>query len=132
MLQGMAAFCFKPIFNVKCLDLTLLLISRDDRWHGQTLPAPAAPFLLPRRRSRQCQMFRFDPFFLFPHTFLMESAMQSATRSMAAARMMRPETVSRFAQIKRSDIDYWQGGPASVRKVPLLENQPLTPMEGAP
>ena len=27
---------------------------------------------------------------------------------------------------------YWQGAPASVRKVPLLENQPLTPMEGAP
>jgi hypothetical protein len=46
--------------------------------------------------------------------------------------MMRPETVSRFGQIKGSDIDYWQGGPASVRKVPLLENQPLTPMEGAP
>jgi hypothetical protein len=26
----------------------------------------------------------------------------------------------------------WQGGPASVKKVPLSENQPLIPTEGAP
>jgi hypothetical protein len=28
--------------------------------------------------------------------------------------------------------NYWQGGPASVKKVALLENQPWIPIDGAP
>ena len=41
------------------------LVRKDDRWHLQTPPAAAAPFLPHRRHNCQSQMFRFNPY-LFP------------------------------------------------------------------
>jgi hypothetical protein len=38
----------------------------------------------------------------------------------------------RFSWASSANWFYWHGGPASVRKVPLSENQPLAPIEGAP
>jgi hypothetical protein len=53
----------------------------------------------------------------------------------------RPRTAARRPVASRAQSEerlgirvpsYWQTGPASWVNVPLLENQPLTPTDGAP